>query len=69
MKKARHEVAVERETLVRLMMAAQEIVADFESFGTVLQADTLGDYGDHSAIGRLKKAVGEMEAEVNHGSD
>lgn len=40
-----------------LLEAAEEIVSDFNRFGTVLQEGDNGEYGTSSAIGQLASAV------------
>ena len=44
-----------------LLFACHEIIGDFHDFGTVLQADDNGEYGEHSGLGRLIKAVKKIE--------
>lgn len=41
----------------QLLLAAQEILRDFDDWGEVLQTDALGEYGPTTAIERLRKAV------------
>ena len=40
-----------------LMMAAMEIVGDFDEYGEVLQQDEEGEYGEDSAIEKLRRAI------------
>ncbi len=48
--------------LNNLLWACHAIIADFHDYGPVIQADDKGEYGEHSDMGRLIKAVDQMEA-------
>jgi hypothetical protein len=49
-----------------LLLAAEEIIDDFENFGEVLQQDEDFEYGPNSAIGRLIKIVKEIRNETGN---
>jgi len=40
-----------------IIIAAQEVISDFHTYGEVLQTDDNGKYSDKTAIGRLEKAL------------
>lgn len=44
-----------------LLVAARQIVADFNTYGEVLQMGDNGEYGVESAIGQLAMAVDEID--------
>lgn len=44
-----------------LLNAAREILSDFNRYGKVLQVGDNGEYGTESAIGRLSKAIHDIE--------
>lgn len=44
-----------------LLVAAQEIVSDFENYGEVLQTGFDGEYGKDTAIYKLSAAVKQIE--------
>lgn len=41
---------------LNLVLAASEVVADFDEWGPVLQADEDGEYTDETAIVQLRKS-------------
>ena len=43
-----------------LLVAAREVLADFDTFGEVLQVDEAGDYGSTTAIELLRAAVADL---------
>lgn len=44
-----------------LLLAAREIVSDFNRYGEVLQVACNGEYGTESAIGRLNAVVQQID--------
>jgi len=49
------------EPVRELYYAALEILDDFDTFGEVLQVDDNGEYGEDTAITKLRKALEKME--------
>lgn len=41
----------------KLILAAQEIINDFDSYGEVLQTDDDGEYGETTAISMLRESL------------
>lgn len=40
-----------------LILAAQEVISDFDTYGEVLQTDDDGEYGPTTAIEKLREAL------------
>lgn len=49
------------EPVRKLYYAALEVVDDFDTYGEVFQANDCGEYGENTAIGKLKRALEMME--------
>ena len=49
------------EPVRKLYYAALEVMDDFDTYGEVLQANDCGEYGETTAIGKLKRALRMME--------
>jgi len=55
---------MEYDPVLAMMVAAMEIVSDFDEFGEVIQMDNNDEYGPKSSIERLRLAVKNYRAKI-----